>query len=341
MGSQSGWVPGAPMVWKAGDAPLPSLTGLDVKLGSLAVLLVMTLLCGFIPLCVLRGSGRINVATATRRTVLSLVSCFAGGVFLATCLLDLVPDYLAGITEVFDSLQVTLQFPLPEFIMAMGFFLVLVMEQMVLAYKDQSASSLEERRALLGDSSIQSGSWDHQEPVHRHHVPSRGEGDRDEGGIHLHVDFNSHSATRSLILVVSLSLHSVFEGLAVGLQAQREKVLEICAALLIHKCVIAFSLTLKLVQNRLRKGVVAACLLLFSAMSPLGIGLGITLTESASAVHQLPRSVLEGIAAGTFLYITFLEILPHELGSPEKRGPKLLLLLMGFAVVTGLLFIKI
>lgn len=31
------------------------------------------------------------------RVVLSLISCFAGGVFLAACLLDIIPDYLSDI----------------------------------------------------------------------------------------------------------------------------------------------------------------------------------------------------------------------------------------------------
>lgn len=31
------------------------------------------------------------------RTVLSLISCFAGGVFLSACLLDIIPDYLSDI----------------------------------------------------------------------------------------------------------------------------------------------------------------------------------------------------------------------------------------------------
>lgn len=38
-----------------------------------------------------------------RRRLLSLISCFAGGVFLATCLLDLLPDYLQGINEAFSN----------------------------------------------------------------------------------------------------------------------------------------------------------------------------------------------------------------------------------------------
>ena len=35
--------------------------------------------------------------------VLSLVSCFAGGVFLAACLLDIIPDYLGDINTELDA----------------------------------------------------------------------------------------------------------------------------------------------------------------------------------------------------------------------------------------------
>lgn len=48
---------------------------------------------------------------AFRQKVLSLVSCFAGGVFLATCLLDLLPDYLSAIDEALAALHVTVSTP--------------------------------------------------------------------------------------------------------------------------------------------------------------------------------------------------------------------------------------
>lgn len=232
-----------------------------------------------------------------------------------------------------------LHFPLPEFIMAMGFFLVLVLEQIVLAFKDQSSSVLEERRALLVDSSVQAS--DRSDRHHaRQHCQRRGSEDSDGG--HFHADFGLQSGLRAFMLVFSLSLHSVFEGLAVGLQEEGQQVLEICLALMIHKSIISFSLAFKLAQGRLRRSVVAGCLLVFAVMSPLGIGLGIGLTETkASPQHQLARCTLEGLAAGTFIYITFMEILPHELLSTRNRIPKVAMLLLGFAVVTGVLFIKL
>ncbi|XP_059836076.1 zinc transporter ZIP1 [Hypanus sabinus] len=288
---------------------------LEVKVASLALLLVLTVLCGLLPVCVMRVVAGGCVGAGHRR-VLSLLSCLAGGVFLATCLLDLIPDFLSDMAAVLDKMKITLEFPLPEFIVAMGFFLVLIMEQITLACRDQMADTDEQSRSLLG----------HPSPPEN---PS----------FHFHVDFNSHSAIRCVVLVLALSLHSVFEGLALGVQETGARVVEICIALSVHKCIVAFSLTLKLVQSRLRLAVVVACVVTFAVMSPLGIGVGIVLTEDSS--HQLVRAVLEGIATGTFIYITFMEILPHELNSPHHRILKVVMLILGFSLITGVLFIKV
>ncbi|XP_069004525.1 zinc transporter ZIP1-like [Embiotoca jacksoni] len=221
--------------------------------------------------------------------------------------------------------------------MAMGFFLVLVLEQVVLASRDRTSSLVEERRALLVDSSVQSEgrSWAESEAGRRRSWA--------ESDSHLPVDVAaSQSALRAFILVFSLSLHSVFEGLGAGLLEEGAELLEVCLALMIHKSIVSFSLTFKLSQGRLRRSVVVGCLLLFAAMTPLGVGLGVALTETrTSPRHRLARCTLEGLAVGTFVYITFMEILPHELGSARHRIPKVAALLMGFAVVTAVLFIKL
>ncbi|XP_069796686.1 zinc transporter ZIP1 [Narcine bancroftii] len=301
-------------------AELRMSPGLEVKLVSLCLLLGLTALSGLLPVCVLRGAaaGAGGSGAPGQRRALSLLSCLAGGVFLATCLLDLLPDYLADMAVVLDKMKIALEFPLPEFIVAMGFFLVLIMEQITLACQDQAGTG-EESRALLG------------RPL--------GSDLGEDSPLHLHVDLNSHSAIRCAVLVLSLSLHSVFEGMALGLQETSARVVEICVALSLHKCVVAFSLSLKLVQSRLRRKVVIACALAFAITSPLGIGLGIVLTEDSS--HQLACTVLEGMTTGTFIYITFMEILPHELNSSYQRICKAIMLILGFSLVTGVLFIKV
>ncbi|NXN07012.1 S39A1 protein, partial [Indicator maculatus] len=301
------------LAWSPGMAPRPP-PGLEVKLGSLVLLLLLPLACGLAPLCCFRQPPS---SADPRGLVLSLVSCFAGGVFLGTCLLDLLPDYLASISAALEGLRVTLQFPLAEFILAMGFFLVLVLEQVALAQQEPSMLSEETRALLPSSGSIQTSL---AQPA---------------------AASSARGAIRAGLLVLALALHSVLEGLALGLQEAEGAVLRVCLALLLHKCAVAFSLALKLLRGRLRPPAVAACLLLFAMMSPLGVGLGTVVAAGAGPRQRLCRGVLEGLAAGTFLYITFLEILPQELGVPQHRVPKVILLLAGFALVTAILFVKI
>ncbi|KAM9861413.1 zinc transporter ZIP1 [Aulostomus maculatus] len=295
---------------------------LQVKIGALVGLLLLTLLFGFIPARI-RWFRQSN-GTETHRTVLSLISCFAGGVFLAACLLDIIPDYLSDITAELEAQELEISFPLPEFIIAAGFFMVLILERIVLSY--QETSGAQEERAPL----IQDGRNDH----------SHGTGpDLESSGHHVHVDFQAHSPFRSFMLFLSLSLHSVFEGLAIGLQNTDSKVLEICIAILVHKSIIVFSLSVKLVQSAVRPLWVAAYIGVFALMSPLGIAIGISVIEAKLAAGALLQAVLEGLAAGTFVYITFLEILPHELNSPGKQLLKVLFILLGFSVMAALTFL--
>lgn len=297
---------------------------LQVKVGALVALLVLTLLFGFIPARV--KWFRDTNGTGTHRTVLSLISCFAGGVFLAACLLDIIPDFLSDISSELESRQVQISFPLPEFIMAAGFFTVLILERLVLHCRERTAPPGEREPLLQGHGHAHGGGG----------VEGPELGD---GAHHVHVDLQAHSSFRSFMLFLSLSLHSVFEGLAIGLQNTDSKVLEICIAILVHKSIIVFSLSVKLVQSGVRPGWIAAYLGVFALMSPLGIALGMGVMEVKLSSGALVQAVLEGLAAGTFLYITFMEILPHELNSPGRQLLKLLFIVLGFCVMAGLTFI--
>jgi len=54
----------------------------------------------------------------------------------------------------------------------------------------------------------------------------------------------------------------------------------------------------------------------------------------------LVNGILQGLACGTFLYVTFFEVLPHEFNKPKDRLLKLLFVIVGFAFVNGVLFLE-
>ncbi|XP_050408708.2 zinc transporter ZIP1 [Patella vulgata] len=120
------------------------------------------------------------------------------------------------------------------------------------------------------------------------------------------------STVRAVLLLVALSFHTIFDGLAIGLQDMDTDVWQVLAAISIHKALVAFCLGLQLFQAYTRRFRTAAILVaLFSIMSPIGIGLGILVTSANinEAAQTMTAAVLQGVASGTFLYVTFFEIL--------------------------------
>lgn len=351
------------------------------KIIVLVVLFVSTFIFSMLPVK-FTTMARNEVSLIRKRRlqiVMSLLSCYAAGVFLATCLLDLFPDVQEKMSYVFDQANILSSYPVSEFIMTVGMFIILLVEQIVLTYKgDEEEEGLSE--PLLGTrngndaeefrhSCIQATSVNN---INTPNVASNGEGrsNYQENGEFGNTDSrnyaeeyhyvgpsddtksvdyqdpNSHSVVRALLLLTALSLHSIFEGLAVGLQGTSRQVLQIFAALALHKSILAFSLGMNLGQSRLSLGAIIRSNLLFSVTSPVGIGIGITiddLTTANSIPALLTNGILQGLACGTFLFIVFFEVLPHEFNSQRaypSRLLKVLLLILGYSTVAGLLFIN-
>lgn len=63
--------------------------------------------------------------------ILSVVSVFGGGVFLATCLLDLLPDARESLGKIEKMRQITYSYAVTEIFVAIGFLLVLSTEQVI------------------------------------------------------------------------------------------------------------------------------------------------------------------------------------------------------------------
>lgn len=76
------------------------------------------------------------VYTRYKRTI-SLLNCFAGGVFLGTCLLDLFPEVQDNINDVMTVLKINSSFPVAEFLVVLGLFIVLIVEQISLDCKQE------------------------------------------------------------------------------------------------------------------------------------------------------------------------------------------------------------
>lgn len=74
--------------------------------------------------------------STSRLTILEHCSCASGGVFIAALFLDLLPEVNEAIDQIKPQLFGDFDFPIGYFVVCIGFFLPLAIEQLALAIKD-------------------------------------------------------------------------------------------------------------------------------------------------------------------------------------------------------------
>ena len=112
------------------------MTPLDEKIILLFGMLIATLFFALLPFKLLAWTRQ----NTKWKVVVSLASCFSGGVFIAACILDLFPDVHEAMNRVLDEIEKvtgqTIDYPAAGFVICVGFFIVLIIEQIILSCKE-------------------------------------------------------------------------------------------------------------------------------------------------------------------------------------------------------------
>ena len=162
--------------------------------------------------------------------------------------------------------------------------------------------------------------------------------------VHYHVDPSVYqTSVRASILVTSLVVHSVFEGLAIGLQMKTTEVWALFIAIGVHKAAVSFCLGSHLVESYKEFRSLVAAIIIFSFTTSICVAIGTVITEAVGSggIVDTAAGVLLAVATGSFLYITFCEILQKELSKARDStlGGQVIrtfALLAGFGVCAGI-----
>lgn len=285
----------------------------------------------------------------------SILLCIGGGVLLCTTFLHLLPEVAENITELQETGNLPIySFPLTELLMCVGFFLMYFVEEAVHGYIERRHKKNEINKTFQRTLSIRRGSNDTkvlsvedlvgksisttdlvpslENPMTNHtHHSEHGH----DGHSHLVFDDNVVISLRGLLIVLALSIHELFEGLAVGLESSASNVWYMFGAVSAHKLVIAFCIGVELVTNKTKTYLTVVYVGLFAVVSPLGIGIGLGLTHSSVEHMEIASVLLQGLASGTLLYVVFFEILQKDRTSGMKNY---LSIVFGFCIMFALSF---
>merc|ERR1711970_610333 len=203
----------------------------SMVINKVIVMITMTIITftfGMMPLKLCSKLKNNNNPSSDSRTrwkkLISFSSCFGGGVFMAACLLDLLPDIEEKMDQVLKELKkqhdVDLDYPVSQFLMVAGFLLILAIEQSVLHFQELWKQE-EEREPLLNPNTGSYQNYQEQHGVNHHHhihndhaaVPgiTNHAHHAHDGGYHAHIDHDitkHYSSLRSAMLL-ALSFHSV------------------------------------------------------------------------------------------------------------------------------------
>lgn len=132
-------------------------------------------------------------------------------------------------------------------------------------------------------------------------------------------DENGQPHFRSIVYIMALSFHGIFEGMALGLQSMKSSIWALCFAIVVHRCVLAFKLGMDLCRCDEKQGTTFLCIGTFTLISTLGIIIGILISSGASLYSDVtvPEVILQSLATGTIFYIVFFDILFKDMDGKE------------------------
>uniref|UniRef100_A0A7E4ZU75 Zinc/iron permease n=1 Tax=Panagrellus redivivus TaxID=6233 RepID=A0A7E4ZU75_PANRE len=291
---------------------------------------------------------------------LSLSNCFACGIFLGTCFIGLIPHVQMQEGVILAQLNVTTgseshAYPYlrSNVIILTGFVLILVIEQLAFlctpSHSHTHSILNNEAHFHANSTTTTSSRHDHEisEPLvnlssdfddddddleeiqfrtvqnQRGHV--RGFEDEDEehhgGHHHHHVLPGDANSIEYLLLLVALAVHSIFEGIALGAQRNTIDFMKFLFSVMIHEVLCSFAYGVSLCKQRIPFRKAWGSILFLSFTLPMGMGIMAIIGTFEALTALIFRFVLEGLAAGTFIYVASIEMLAAEIPHvPEKAG---------------------
>ena len=303
-----------------------------VKIISIPSLFLLCFIFGIIPYVV--SKCRMN------ESFLSYANTFSGGLFFGIGEFHLL-------AEGSEKLKKYSNLPLSFFLAFWGYSLILFIQKVIFGHLvPQAEETLKENEEKNNETNF---FLDDKDKIERGisitKLPLVDNKEEDFVALNVNSSTRSSMAERfeeeklkkkklsGFIMLLALSIHGMFECLALGIQTNFKNTLFLFIALMIHKWAEAFALGIFFIQAKLSKKHFYLLILLFSLIGPIGVIIGTILSANAS---EFIEGIFLSISTGTFLYVACSEVIVEEFSTPINRYIKFLLYLLGGIFAGGL-----
>ncbi|KAL5581598.1 hypothetical protein UlMin_014040, partial [Ulmus minor] len=282
------------------------------------VAIVSILVAGAIGVC-LPILGKSIPALSPERNVFSVIKAFAAGVILATGFIHVLPDAFENLTSPCLS-ETPWEFPFTGFVAMMSAIGTLMVDAFATSYFRNAHfgdKALPERNSSVGD---EEKSGEHADHLHVHTHATHGHS-------HGSVPTSSSDLLRhrviSQVLELGIVVHSVIIGISLGASESPKTIKPLVAALTFHQFFEGMGLGGCIAQAKFKARAVTIMGLFFSLTTPVGIAIGIGISnvyDESSPTALIVEGIFNAASAGILIYMALVDLLAADFLSPKLQN---------------------
>ncbi|KAL8031238.1 hypothetical protein ABFX02_13G011500 [Erythranthe guttata] len=279
---------------------------LKYKVGAIAAILVASAVGVMLPVV-----GRRVPALSPERNFFFVIKAFAAGVILSTGFIHVLPDAFESLTSPCIPASPWGDFPFTGFIAMLSAIGTLMVDTYATSYYRRRSGV----KAVEGGGDEEGGAA--VVPVHAHA----------HGSVSLEPDSGETDLLRhrviSQVLELGIIVHSVIIGIALGASQSPKTIRPLIAALSFHQFFEGIGLGGCITQARFKARAVTIMALFFSITTPVGIAIGIGITNiysETSSTALIVQGVFNAASAGILVYMALVDLLAADFMSPKLQS---------------------
>jgi len=236
-------------------------------------------------------------AVKNRPGLVSILNTGGGGVLLTVGFVHLLPE----VVEAQDDSEI--EYPICFMLVLVGYSLLLMLEKVIFSHSHAPVKVTYEGIHCHAPS---------EECTKLTRIPSHDEKNSEEESNEPAPPPKppQESMVTPSLLLISLGIHGIFEGLVFGLQRQESIAVGLCVAILMHKPVETLTLGAMMIKGNFSRLHYFLYILILSLITPIGTMIGLAI--NSADIPTILVGAFTSLTIGSFMYIATTEIIADE-----------------------------